>query len=62
MKRQHSTLAMAGNINLLGNSGEVSISTTQLNEQTLKKVKDNMEKEKSLQFRSNTNNRGYGFQ
>ena len=31
-------------------------------EDRLKKVMLNMEKEKSLQFRQNTNNRGYGFQ
>jgi len=31
------------------------------NEENLMKVMKNMEKEKSLQFRQNTNNRGYGF-
>lgn len=34
----------------------------QVDDERLKKVMSNMEKEKALQFRQNTNNRGYGFQ
>jgi len=54
---------MAGSMNLLGLANvNDSASNAKLNDQTLKKVMENMEKEKSLQFRSNTGNRGYGFQ
>ena len=60
MKRYPSKLAMAGSLNILGQSN--TDSSAQLSDQNLKKVLDNMEKEKSLQFRQNTNNRGYGFQ
>ena len=37
-------------------------SQKQVDDERLKKVMSNMEKEKALQFRQNTNNRGYGFQ
>lgn len=62
IKRQPSQLAIAGNMNLLGLSEAKIASAQQINDQTLRKVMENMEKEKSLQFRSNTGNRGYGFQ
>ena len=37
------------------------VAQKQVDEERLKKVMSNMEKDKALQFRQNTNNRGYGF-
>lgn len=56
---------MAGSMNILSTkaSGTPSlVGNNQADEDRLKKVMLNMEKDKSLQFRQNTNNRGYGFQ
>ena len=54
---------MAGSLNILSTKSNVSLVERQeADEERLKKVMMNMEKEKSLQFRQNTNNRGYGFQ
>lgn len=52
---------MAGSMNLLSGSMVDKASQRQVDDERLKKVMANMEKEKSLQFRQNTNNRGYGF-
>ena len=60
-KRQPSQLALAGSMNMLGLAGKNTIAT-EADEERVKKVMMNMEKDKSLQFRQNTNNRGYGFQ
>lgn len=62
--KKPSKLAYAGSLNILSSKGGApSLNTTQeASEETLRKVMFNMEKEKSLQFRQNTNNRGYGFQ
>ena len=50
-------------MNILSTKSNVSLVERQeADEERLKKVMMNMEKEKSLQFRQNTNNRGYGFQ
>ena len=63
--RNHSNLALMGSLNIanVGN-GPVSktLQTPTTDPNKLKKVKMNMEKEKALQFRQNTQNRGYGFQ
>jgi len=56
-KRQPSQLAMAGSLNLLGmasakgSAGQVSIAQQQIDDDRLKKVMINMEKDKALQFR-----------
>ena len=55
-----SQLAMAGSLNILSTSNQLE--RQEQDEERLKKVMANMEKDKSLQFRQNTNNRGYGFQ
>ena len=62
--KKPSKLAYAGSLNILSSKGAApSLNTTQeASDETLRKVMFNMEKEKSLQFRQNTNNRGYGFQ
>ena len=55
---------MAGSMNILSTKGSGTpslVSIQQADEDRLKKVMLNMEKDKSLQFRQNTNNRGYGF-
>ena len=55
-----------GSINIanIGNgTGHKTLQTPIPTDETkLMKVKMNMEKEKALQFRQNTQNRGYGFQ
>ena len=62
--KKPSKLAYAGSLNILSSKGATpSLNATQeASDETLRKVMFNMEKEKSLQFRQNTNNRGYGFQ
>ena len=64
VKRTSSQLAMAGSMNILSAKGSAPTlhNTQEADEARLQKVMFNMEKEKSLQFRQNTNNRGYGFQ
>ena len=59
-----SQLAMAGSMNILSgqNANIAAADRLEADEERLKKVMSNMEKDKSLQFRQNTNNRGYGFQ
>ena len=55
---------MAGSMNILSgqNANIAAADRLEADEERLKKVMSNMEKDKSLQFRQNTNNRGYGFQ
>ena len=60
-KRAPSSLALAGSMNISTKGGAPAL-YQQADDERLKKVMTNMEKEKSLQFRQNTNNRGYGFQ
>ena len=56
-----SQLALAGSMNILSGSTKNVAERQEADEERLKKVMLNMEKDKSLQFRQNTNNRGYGF-
>ena len=56
-----SQLALAGSMNILSGSTQTMAERQEADEERLKKVMMNMEKDKSLQFRQNTNNRGYGF-
>ena len=46
---------------LLAQGSAQSLSSPQVDQSKLQKVIANMEKDKALQFRQNTGNRGYGF-